>query len=286
MGKKAKKGRNRVRAIPKLYSVVPWVSGSVLLVFVIVVFFFAPNALPEFKRRILAVLSALLAGLFAFFLTGRIQLSRSDERKGGMRIRASGGMALFLIVLYWWYSPLAPLKAGPPSSWLYTVRVTVLGLGEVPINGTEAHASIGGEWKRVAGGWELAVPQANRPADGKVSIYVSKSAEALGGRGDIILGKERTVTLEIQLLRDDSALVRGVVYDDDTDKPVGGATVHIVGYEGEALVTSVNGSFTLHAHTADGQRVLIRAEKGEYQPKSKWHLAGSEPATIYLMKRR
>jgi tetratricopeptide (TPR) repeat protein len=88
------------------------VFGFLLFVFFICVFIFAPPELPEFKQRMLAVACALLSGLFAFFLTGEISLiiRPAKSKLGDFGIKASGGVAVFAVVLWWWLSPLAPIK--------------------------------------------------------------------------------------------------------------------------------------------------------------------------------
>ncbi len=85
-----------------------WIFGSLLFVFLIYVFVFSPDSLPEFKHRLVAFLSALLAALFGFFLTGEINLKISKKSPfGQLAVKATGGLALFVLVLWWWSSPLA-----------------------------------------------------------------------------------------------------------------------------------------------------------------------------------
>ena len=55
-------------------SAASWMFGLLLLAFLVWVFVFAPDTLPEYKQRMLGVFLASLAGLFAFFLTGDIGL--------------------------------------------------------------------------------------------------------------------------------------------------------------------------------------------------------------------
>jgi hypothetical protein len=88
-----------------------WVLGGLLLLFLFAVFGFAPATLPDYKHRILAVLAALLAGLFGWFLSGDIgvRIEALKSRFGDVAIRATGGLALFVVVLVWWLSPLAPV---------------------------------------------------------------------------------------------------------------------------------------------------------------------------------
>lgn len=89
-----------------------WVFGSILLTFFLGVFLFAPKELPEFKQRMLAFSSALIAGLFGFFFTGQMNLELKvvKQRFGDLGVKATGGAALFVLVLIWWLSPFAPVK--------------------------------------------------------------------------------------------------------------------------------------------------------------------------------
>jgi len=91
-----------------------WIFGGLLLAFLFAVFAFAPPQLPEYKHRILALCAALLAGLFGWFLSGEIGLhiEALKSRFGDLAVRASGGLALFVLVLVWWLSPLAPIESG------------------------------------------------------------------------------------------------------------------------------------------------------------------------------
>jgi hypothetical protein len=99
-----------------IVSMATWVFGALLLIFFFWVFAFAPGTLPEFRLRILAVFSALLAGLFGYFLIGDLGVN-IEAAKGGdtgevkTEIKVTGGFALFVIVLYWWFSPFTPVKA-------------------------------------------------------------------------------------------------------------------------------------------------------------------------------
>ena len=113
-------------------SLATWVFGGLLLAFLFAVFAFAPPVLPEYKQRILALCAALLAGLFGWFLSGEIglRIEALKSRFGDLAVRASGGLALFVLVLVWWLSPLAPIEsvgtgngggAGDPAIQLQTL---------------------------------------------------------------------------------------------------------------------------------------------------------------------
>lgn len=94
-----------------------WVFGSVLLLLSVVAFIYAPDQLPEYKQRLLAIASALVSGLIGFFLTGSIGLKIKPAQTplGELTVRSTGGLALFVLVLWWWLSPLAPMPVDKGS---------------------------------------------------------------------------------------------------------------------------------------------------------------------------
>ena len=55
-----------------------------------------------------------MAGLFGWFLSGEIglRIEGLKSRFGDLAIRATGGLALFIVVLMWWLSPLTPVGSG------------------------------------------------------------------------------------------------------------------------------------------------------------------------------
>lgn len=194
-------GQNRHRA--------SWIFGSLLLIFFLYAYLFSPDTLPEYKQRMLAVACALIAGLFGYFLTGDIGLDikSTRSRMGTIRIKATAGFAAFVLMLLWWFSPLAPVKPAtePPNNSganpiaIYRVRVTVLDLQQVPINNAELISSVGGEQKKVGSGWEIDIPAASKPADGKVTVYASKSGAPLYGHEELVLEKDLNPAIKIQL---------------------------------------------------------------------------------------
>jgi hypothetical protein len=85
-----------------------WLFGSLLLVFYLAVFLFGPSVLPPYKYQMLGIISALLAGLFAYFLTGNIVTSvKGKISEASVGVRATGGAGLAIAMLLWWtYGPL------------------------------------------------------------------------------------------------------------------------------------------------------------------------------------
>ena len=80
-----------------------WIFGGFLLVFYIGVFLFGPSVISDQKHQMLGLISAILAGLFAFFMSGTL-MGESDRLKtaAGITIRATGGLAAAAGVLLWW----------------------------------------------------------------------------------------------------------------------------------------------------------------------------------------
>jgi len=78
-----------------------WVFGAVLLLFTVWVFVFAPDTLPEYKQRMLGIFHALLAGLFAFFLTGDIglEIDSIESRFGKVGVKATGDDSLNVLLI-------------------------------------------------------------------------------------------------------------------------------------------------------------------------------------------
>jgi hypothetical protein len=125
-------------------SAASWVFGLLLLAFLVWVFVFAPDTLPEYKQRMLGVFLASLAGLFAFFLTGDIglEIQSLQSRFGSLGVKATGGIGVFVLVLVWWWSPLAPIGIEKKLSEIKqdTEKIVVLLQGELSIKNRQIMA--------------------------------------------------------------------------------------------------------------------------------------------------
>jgi hypothetical protein len=175
---------------------------------------------------------------------------------------------------------LAPLLSSTylQSRGLYRVRVVVLGTDKLPDN-AQVISSNGGEPKKIEGGWEFDIPPQSRPADSKLTLFASEKNAFLAGRSTVVLDKDYFPTVEIQLDRDTSAIIRGDVIDEHR-RPVAGVHVWIPGYPDDA-VTDERGNFVLPAHAAEGQMVRLRAQK-EKSTADMSAPAGSTPAELIL----
>lgn len=190
-----------------------WVFGLLLLAFLFYAFLFSPDVLSVSKQRILAFVCALIAGIFGFFITGRISVnvlpeqsrpnSNDQQPRSGVPaigVQASGGLAAAVLVLIWWLSPWAPVlpaKSAERTIAVYRVRITVLDPKGLPVEDSEIRSSLGGELKKVAGGWELDIPAVNKPADGKLTIYALNTS--LRGSADLKLEQDPNLAITIQL---------------------------------------------------------------------------------------
>lgn len=168
---------------------------------------------------------------------------------------------------------------GVPAS--YRVRVTVLDTEGQPVEDAEVWLSVGGEEKGVSGGKEFVIPREIAPKDGKVTAFASRSNAFLKGQREFVFGEDYNPTITVQLERDTSATIRGMVVD-ASGRGVSGVRVSVVGHGSEAVTTGADGSFELAAHAAPGQQVQLHAEKDSIEPVSQWHPAGETPATLTL----
>lgn len=248
-----------------------WIFGSLLLVFLMAVVWFAPERLAGFKQGLLAVLAALLAGLMAFFLTGDLGIQRTW-------LRATGGMGAFALVLLLW---LRLTSTSAPD--IYRVRVTVLGPQGQPVEEAEVRSSVGGEKKRAEGGWELDISASTLPVDRHLTLFAEKASAFWRGRRDLTLGKDYQPAVVVELREDHSATVSGSVQDVEGNS-LPGARVSVAGHTAEAVTTDRTGGFSIAAHAAAGQIVRLRAEKEGFRPVEQDHPAGSAPATLVLKR--
>lgn len=162
---------------------------------------------------------------------------------------------------------------------LYRVRVTVLGLEQIPIEDAKVWSSFGGEPKKVAGGWQFDIPTANKPQDSKLTFFASKESAFLTGKTELTLSNDYNPTVTVSLVRVETK-IRGQLVD-RKNRAVAGALVFVVGYQAEAAITKEDGNFELPAHAAIGQQVLLHAEKDSLSA-SGWYSAGDFPAVLMI----
>jgi hypothetical protein len=168
------------------------------------------------------------------------------------------------------------------ANGIYRVRVVVLDDRKMPTNDAKVTCSVGGEVKKIEGGWECDIPSKTKPTDGKMHAYATEPNAFLTGRAEVELKDDYNPLATIQLKQDTTALVLGIVMD-ESNQPVEGAHVGVVGYDAEAVTTKPSGGFSVPAHKASGQQVQIFAFKDGYTAgPPEWHQAGDHPVTIVL----
>jgi hypothetical protein len=168
---------------------------------------------------------------------------------------------------------------------IYRVRVTIVDPQRRPIDDAKVWSTIGGEPKKVAGGWQFDIPAAGVPADGKVTFYASKENAYLDGESNLQLDRDSNPVVTITMTsKTEGVVIRGIVVD-EANNAIGEVRVNVVGYESEAVITQANGGFVLPAHAAISQQILLHAEKPGYKAVNQYAPAGDESATIILEKR-
>lgn len=143
----------------------------------------------------------------------------------------------------------------------YRVRVMVVDPKGVPIdeNNARVWSSLGGETKKVSGGWEIDVTNDSKPAGGKLTVFAQVASAFLNGRETVVLAGDHSPALTLALHPDDTAKIAGTVFDESGQR-ARSAIVYVVGYQSEGTSTNDTGYFELKAHKAEGQQVELHAE--------------------------
>jgi hypothetical protein len=178
------------------------------------------------------------------------------------------------------YVELETTKITDSNRLIYRLRVTVLSPEGTPVSDAIVTNSLGGYATRAASAWQFDVPVATKPADGKITVYAIVENAFLKGKNEVLLADDHNPTTTVQLVRDASARVRGIVVD-STGKALSGAQVLVVGFGSEAVITQRDGGFVLPAHAADGQLVELHVQKGRKSVKQ-WTTGGQSAVTILL----
>lgn len=166
---------------------------------------------------------------------------------------------------------------------MYRVRVMVCDPQGKPIEDADVTSTFGGEMKKVKGGWEVDIAAVNKPKDGKLTVIATKESAFLRGEATFTLENEMNLAVIVKMRPLPPAKVRGQIVD-GRNHAIAGARVFVVGYESEAVITTVGGNFELPAHAAVNQQVLLHAEKSGYSAVKLWHPAGDTPAVLILKR--
>src|SRR2546421_750241 len=115
---------------------------------------------------------------------------------------------------------IVPFLASAYAQWtldsaIYRIRITVLDPQSVPVENAKVWSSVGGEPKRVPGGWEFDLPSASKPLDGNLTLHASIADQFLQGSRRLTLAADHNPAVELTLQKDTSATVKGLVTDGD-----------------------------------------------------------------------
>ena len=136
---------------------------------------------------------------------------------------------------------------------MYRVRIPVIGPEHTPVESASVWTSIGGEPKRVNGGWEFDIPSGNKPPHGGIIIYAKIPNSSLLGNANLRLGTDRNPSIAVALEADESAMIRGTV-EDDSGHTLGGVDVSVVGYHPAAVSCRIGQPATCHTAFALNER--------------------------------
>jgi hypothetical protein len=219
--------------------------------------------------------------LAAFAIAAVVAIVLRASRTRGKNALIAWG-AFVVIVILGVVPILAPAYLN--SRGVFRVRVNVVDDRNMPVEDAKVTSSLGGEPKKVAGGWEFDIPAQTKPVDGKLTIYAVQQNAFLTGHKDLILSTDFSPAITVPMSRDNSAQVKGIVVDGHS-QPIDGVVVGVFGFDAEAVKTGPTGTFTLLAHAADGQQVEVYAQKLKIGSTTQWCQAGNSPVTIVLNSR-
>ncbi len=165
-----------------------------------------------------------------------------------------------------------------------SVRVMVLGSDKMPIDDAQVWTSVGGETKKVAGGWELEFPLSKLSENRQITVYATQRSAYLNGQREIIVNEGKPTAASIQLERETSAQVKGIV-SDASGQPLADASVSILGSASSAT-TNAQGFFSLPANAAVEEDVRLRISKTGFETRDQYHPAGDSSAYIVLQRKK
>ncbi len=182
-------------------------------------------------------------------------------------------LALGLIVLGFALA-FVQATAGPD---LYRIDITVLNPDGTVVTGADISSSAGGEIRAGNGLYELLIPRASRPAEGRVTVRAEKGT--MSGKTEIALD-DLQQTATVNLTRPQVKL-RGLVVD-VKNRGVSEVRVMVTGSPEGAAVTKDDGAFELRDSVGAGEMVRLRAEKEGYLVADELIRASERPVTVTL----
>ncbi len=172
-----------------------------------------------------------------------------------------------------------PPVAPPQDTAGYSVRVTVLSPSGNTLNSARVRSTVGGESKKLDGGWEIAIPGPTA-AGRKITIIADVVERGWLGSLDLTLGEEHSPAVILHLKKGGELAISGIVLD-SRGAAVPNALVNVAGFV-KSTPTDQNGNFQIFTHSTDSETVQLHVEKAPYQPLNVAYKVGSGPATLTL----
>ena len=220
---------------------------------------------------------------------GTLTNSRMPERSqgnGSIRAQIVGGIFVLVAAIVgglFQYCPRAGKVQVTADKAVYELRVIVIDPNGVPVDDAKVWSSVGGEPKQVPGGWQFDIPSAATRLNGRVKIFAAKESAFLRGNTEYELGQDLHPVISVQLAKGARSAIHGIVLD-GLGRGLGGVSVAVAGSERNGVTTQTDGHFSLQTEAADGEQVLVHAEKHTYASVTQWHPAGKHPVTIIMEK--
>jgi hypothetical protein len=133
--------------------------------------------------------------------------------------------------------------------------------------------------------WMIEISSDKRPSDGKVTFIATEPGTFNRGETSLLLGSDKNPQALIHMTVDTEKVMISGIVEDRSGRAVAGATVSLPGYGDEKVITDATGSFSLKAHAAVDQSVLLHAEKAGVGVANEHQPAGRDPVTLVLKRR-
>ena len=206
--------------------------------------------------------------------------------------RRTGGIppAAWVGIVFWGLLGVSALAGFARELTPYHVFVRVVDAGGTTREDAKVWSTAEGDLRRVEGGWDLVVPASLRPGDGRLLIWAAlePSVDRVTRRNEPIPSRlvnlepgSRHLAVVIKSGADQGTVLGGRVVDNQGE-PAAGVWLSVAGFGDQAVMTQDDGSFSLAAHGAEGEDVLLLITVGRNPIETHWERAGDRALTIRL----
>lgn len=135
------------------------------------------------------------------------------RRKG--KVPVLGWISILILVLVATLSAafLDTIRIKAHATSLYRVRLTALGPDGAPVENAKIWSSVGGEPKRVSGGWEFEILVSVVPSDGRISFFAAAPPTYGPTQEDLVVNGDYSRTEVLHFTKAEQASIRGIVID-------------------------------------------------------------------------